>query len=430
VFLVHTLAAGLAVYSLVRTVGRGVQQPGAALAFGALIAVGEFARWGGGSRTPADRSTARRGGSGQAPASREAAPLAAAGALAYALLGEIGGQPACHGVLQTVAVTGVAALAGAAVHLARGRALVPDHLARRVLTVAFATTCCQPLRGPDRLEGWLGHGPSGTVLLVLLLALTALCDAVLAAALALARTGRPFGSLLRAELRASRGIGAAVGATGAVIALAVAVAGLWALPVCCVPLLLTQSSVRRHAAARATCRQTVASLARSTEIAGYTAPGHARRVAALSRAVGGELGLSEPELTTLEYAALMHDIGQLSLVDPVPGGATEPLPPAVRRRIARLGGAVVRQTGVPADVAVIVERQADPYPEQPLAARIVRTANAYDDLAGEACGGCPARPLHALEWLRLATARDHEPRVVEALARVLARGGPPAATHG
>ena len=42
---------------------------------------------------------------------------------------------------------------------------------------------------------------------------------------------------------------------------------------------------------------------------------------------------------------------------------------------------MVRQTGVAAEVAVVVERQADPYREQPLAARIVRAVNAYDEMA-------------------------------------------------
>ncbi len=149
---------------------------------------------------------------------------------------------------------------------------------------------------------------------------------MLAAALAHSRTGWPFGPLLRDELRAVCGIGSAVIATGAVMALAVAVVGLWALPVFSVPLLLAQMSFRRYAAVRATYRQTIASLARATEVAGYTPAGHARRVAALSQAVGRDLGLTEPELAVLEYAALMHDIGQLSLVDPVPAGATAGLP--------------------------------------------------------------------------------------------------------
>lgn len=135
--------------------------------------------------------------------------------------------------------------------------------------------------------------------------------------------------------------------------------------------------------------------------------------------MGRELGLTGPRLTVLEHAALMHDIGQLSLVDPVAGGATALLPAAEQRRIALLGGAVVRRTGAGPAVAAVVERQADPYREQPLAARIVRTVNAYDDLCGEGVGG----PLGALEQLRLGTGHDHQPQVVEALGRVLARGG-------
>jgi response regulator RpfG family c-di-GMP phosphodiesterase len=120
----------------------------------------------------------------------------------------------------------------------------------------------------------------------------------------------------------------------------------------------------------------------------------------------------------LEYAALMHDIGQLSLVDPVPEGATASLAPAEQHRIAMLGAAVVRQTGVPPEVAVVVERQAAPYREQPLPARIVRAVNAYDDLAA---ADPPGGPLGALEQLRLGTGHDYQPEVVESLACVLSR---------
>ncbi|MER6213311.1 HD-GYP domain-containing protein [Streptomyces sp. NPDC001272] len=396
-------AAVLTAGGLGHTLWTGVTEPGTALAFAALVTVGELARRDG----PAE--------------DRRPAPLGSAGALAYALLGQDAGAPTHHGVLQIVAVVVAAALVGTVPHIARGHGPALDHVARRVLAVAFAAACFQPLYGSGRLTHRLGQGPYLVLFLLLLLGLTALCDAVLAAALAGARTGWPYGPLLRDELRAQLGIGPAICATGVVMALGVAVAGLWALPVFSVPLLLTQLSFHRIDAVRTTYRQTITSLARATEIAGCTAPGHARRVAALSCAVGRELGLSERELTVLEYAALMHDIGQLSLVDPVPGGATAELPPDEARRIAGLGGEVARQTGVPAEVAVIVERQADPYREQPVAARIVRAVNAYDDLAG--ASRHPGGSLAALERLRLGTGRDYQPEVVESLARVLARGG-------
>ncbi|WP_369035899.1 MULTISPECIES: HD-GYP domain-containing protein [Streptomyces] len=397
--LVHLTAALLTLLSLAHTLWSGLDERAVALCFGLLVVLGELTRWSG-------------------PESREIAPLAAAGTLSYALLGEDAGRATHHGALQVVAVVFAATLVGCVPHVARGQGPTADHLARRVLTAGFAAVCFQPLYNQGVFEAW--GGPAHVLLLVALLGLTALCDAVLAAALAHSRTGWPFGPLLRDELRATLGIGTAVCATGVVMALAVAVVGLWALPVFSLPLLLTQLSFRRYAAVRATYRQTIASLARATEIAGYTPAGHARRVAVLSTAVGRELGLSEPELTVLEYAALMHDIGQLSLVDPVPAGATAVLPVAEQRRIALLGGAVVRQTGVAAAVAVVVERQADPYREQPVSARIVRAVNAYEEKVREA--GADG-PLRALEELRLGTGRDYEPEVVESLARVLARNG-------
>ncbi|GAA3857595.1 metal-dependent phosphohydrolase [Streptomyces lacrimifluminis] len=397
--LVHAAAALLTLLSLAHTFWSGLDGRAVALSFGLLVTLGELTRWSG-------------------PESREAAPLAAAGALSYALLGEDAGRATHHGAFQVVAVVVAATLVGCVPHVARGQGPTADHLARRVLTAGFAAICFQPLYNQGVFEAW--GGPAYVLLLVALLVLTALCDAVLAAALAHARTGWPFGPLLRDELRAMLGIGTAVCATGVVMALAVAVVGLWALPVFSLPLLLTQLAFRRYAAVRATYRQTIASLARATEIAGYTPAGHARRVAVLSRAVGRELGLSEAELTVLEYAALMHDIGQLSLVDPVPAGATAVLPVEEQRRIALLGGAVVRQTGVAAAVAVVVERQADPYREQPVSARIVRTVNAYEEKVRDAGAG---GPLRALEELRLGTGRDYQPEVVESLGRVLARNG-------
>ncbi|MFD7866492.1 HD-GYP domain-containing protein [Streptomyces sp. NPDC057682] len=409
---VRGAALALCVTALAHTLWHGVHQPGHALAFGLLITVGELAR------------------RGALPGEREPAPLGAAGALAYALLGRSGGEPTGHGVLQVVAVLVAAQLVASVPHIARGSGPGSDRPARRVLTVAFAAVCFQPLYNSGRSASWFGDGPYYAAFLLVLLGLTALCDAVLGALLARSRsvprglraagaTPAPYGPLLREELRGLLGIGSAVCATGAVMALGVAAAGLWALPVLCVPLLLTQVSFRRFTAVRTTYRQTIASLARATEIAGYTPHGHARRVARLCTAVGREMGLSGSELTVLEYAALMHDIGQLSLVDPVPYGATAPLPAAEQRRIALLGGAVVRQTGVDPRVAVVVESQADPYREQPLSARIVRAVNAYDDLCGEG----PSGPLGALEQLRLGTGRDYQPQVVESLARVLARGG-------
>ena len=96
--------------------------------------------------------------------------------------------------------------------------------------------------------------------------------------------------------------------------------GWWALPVMVLPLLTTQFSFRRYAQIRSTYRQTIRALSKITEVGGYVQDGHSVRVSALAVATGHEVGLTEGDLLDLEYAALMHDIGQLSLAEPIPRG--------------------------------------------------------------------------------------------------------------
>ncbi|GAA1230054.1 hypothetical protein GCM10009665_20610 [Kitasatospora nipponensis] len=289
--------------------------------------------------------------------------------------------------------------------------------------MGFAATLFQPLYNSGVLDRLPLAGPAYGVFLVAVAALAGLCDAVLAACQR--HTGRRFGCALEEELRALPGIGSAIAATGMLVSLAAGEVGLWALPVFCLPLLLAQASFGRAAAVRATYGQTIATLARATEVAGYTAPGHARRVADTACALGRELGLGTRDLALLEYAALMHDIGQLSLVEPVPAGATATLPDGEQQRIARLSSEVIRHTGVPEPVAEQVARLADPLlgPDGradrtlPLAARIIRVANAHDDLGG------PAALAPDSRWTL--GGGGYDPRVLAALERVVAAGKVP-----
>ncbi len=383
----------------------GFVEPWIALAFGAFVAVGELAR------------TAL-------PGERDHAPLGAAGALGYALLGSLDGTRTHHGMAQVVLVCTAGALIGTVPRLLRRRRPKWGAVSRRVLSVGAAALLFQPFynRGVLLRHG-LEHGPGYAAYVAVCAALSAVVDVSLAAVL----SDTPLRRALRDEATAVLRIGSAVAATGVVIAIAAGEIGLWALPLFSVPLLLTLAGFRRYAAIRATQRQTIASLARATEVAGYTLPGHACRVSELACRVGRELALSDQELLLLEYAALMHDIGQLSLVDPIPGGATALLDDEEQRRIGRLGSEVIRRTGVPPQVAEIVARAAEPYRRadgsldeaQPLAARIIRVVNAYDDLACDDPG--PARREEVLAQLRAGTERDYEPRVVEALVRVCPR---------
>ncbi len=136
--------------------------------------------------------------------------------------------------------------------------------------------------------------------------------------------------------------------------------------------------------------------------------------------VGRELGLSERELLDLEYAALLHDIGQVALVEPIPGGATVLAAPADQRRIEADTVAIVRETGVLDGAARILEHQTTPYrqvrelgEEIPLTSRIIKVVNAYEDLTA---GARSARAREAaVERIYLGLGYEYDPRVVDAL---------------
>jgi hypothetical protein len=399
------VAALLSVAAVAETASRGLVQPMTALAFAALIVVGEVVR----VRLPGDR---------------ELAPVGVAAALAYAFLLDVDRQRAQHSAWQVIAVTAFAVTLGGLPHLAAGRTARLDDLARRVVIAGVAAALFRPYA--QQLRG-------GSTRLILAMLGAAIAAAAVDAGLAsLARAGGHFRRLLTAlrdEIHAAAGIGVAIGATGVLIALAARPLGLWALPVFTIPLLVTQFSLRRYAAIRATSLQTIRALSRVTEVGGYVEPGHSRRVSAVSVALGRELALNESDLLDLEYAALMHDIGQLSFSDPIPGGATLVVAPLERRRIAELGAEIIRTTGTLERVAEIVERQSDAYRQPgtgvaedlPLASRIIKVANAYDDLVGDRIDRATTEA--AMERLRLGTISEYDPRVVEALDHVLRRSG-------
>jgi response regulator RpfG family c-di-GMP phosphodiesterase len=133
--------------------------------------------------------------------------------------------------------------------------------------------------------------------------------------------------------------------------------------------------------------------------------------------------MPEAALLELEYAALMHDIGQLSLRDPIPGGATVLVTRQEQRRIAEYGAEVIQQAKVLDSVADIVRRQSDPArpavpaAQPPLSSRIIRAANAFDDLVGSSVE--PSRAAAAVERLRLDTAAEYDLAVVDALSKVV-----------
>lgn len=210
-------------------------------------------------------------------------------------------------------------------------------------------------------------------------------------------------------------------ATGGLFGMMYAAIGWWALPVAFLPYSFAHGAFRRFQETKVTYRQTIRALAQIPEVAGLNLNGHSDRTAALAVAMAEDLGLSPEEVEDVEFAALMHDIGHITLNDPTVAeqGWT-------REDLARWGAEII--AGAPSldRVATHVRRQYEPYrnpgedsdPSVTKVSRIIKIASAYDaHRMGEGLS-----QLEALERLHQGAAYEYDPEVVASLRRVLESG--------
>lgn len=210
-------------------------------------------------------------------------------------------------------------------------------------------------------------------------------------------------------------------ATGGLFGLMFEALNWWALPVALLPYSFAHGAFRRFQETKTTYRQTIRALAQIPEVAGLNLTGHSDRTAALAVAMAKDLGLTPEEVEDVEFAALMHDIGHITLNDPtvIEQGWTDD-------DLARWGSEII--AGAPSldRVAAHVRRQYEPFrnpgeesdPSVPKAARIVKIASAYDQHRV----GRGMSQLEALEELHQGAAYEYDPEVVTSLRRILEAG--------
>jgi hypothetical protein len=379
-----------------------------AIAFGLYIAFGELLRL-------------------VLPGGREGAPIAMSAALSYAMVLVIARQPNDHKVPtihvappnQVVLVAAVGMVIGSLPHIAAGRRAGLTGMSARLVAVTCVAYAFSRL--PNLLHlitnRWLALG-----VVAALAAFGWLIETVISAIIRADDLRARYSVTLADEIRVQWRLGLAVGMSVIITVFGAEVMGIAELAIFAAPLLVIQLAFRRYAGIRATYLQTVRALAQVTEVGGYVDSGHSQRVSRLALAIGREFGMREPDLLRLEYAALMHDIGQLSLAEPIPGGATLLVTQDEARRIAEFGAEVIAETGVLNDVAGLVRDQwlpAEGGPKvPPLGSRVIRAANAFDDMMG----GSPDRDrtAAAIDRLRI-DAGEYDQEVVTALASVTDR---------
>lgn len=199
------------------------------------------------------------------------------------------------------------------------------------------------------------------------------------------------------------------------------------------PLVVAHWTIGREALARREHQETVTSFVATLEQADPASVGHSSRVAELADGMAGILDLGAQQTEDLRYAALLHDIGLVTVRPELPS-EVDPDDIAYLSAISghpEAGVAVLRGmdflTGALPAIAHHHERyDGRGYPAGlagesiPLAARIIAVADAYDALTAHR-----DKPWSdgdaALAELRTRAGTQFDPEVVEALAESLMR---------
>jgi putative nucleotidyltransferase with HDIG domain len=160
--------------------------------------------------------------------------------------------------------------------------------------------------------------------------------------------------------------------------------------------------------------------------------GHSVRVGQLAMMLGRQLGLPETRLARLEIGGYLHDIGKIGIRDAVllkPGRLT-PEERTIIEDHPRIGMAILEAVDLPKEVIEFVrdhhERlDGSGYPrglsneEVSIQARIAAVADMYDAVTSERPYRDPMPPGEALDLLRSEQGRFLDPRVIDALSKVL-----------
>jgi HD-GYP domain-containing protein (c-di-GMP phosphodiesterase class II) len=159
---------------------------------------------------------------------------------------------------------------------------------------------------------------------------------------------------------------------------------------------------------------------------------HSHRLAGHARIVAEGLQLDPMEATEVELVAVLHDVGKLA-VDPGILDWPGPLDDVQRERMRRhtiegeelLAGIAGLEHLAPAVRATHEAWDGSGYPdglagdEIPLTARIVSVVDAFDAMTSERAYRRPLPRREALRRLRVGAGLQFDPRVVNALLRVL-----------
>jgi HD-GYP domain-containing protein (c-di-GMP phosphodiesterase class II) len=182
--------------------------------------------------------------------------------------------------------------------------------------------------------------------------------------------------------------------------------------------------------------ETMVALANSIDSKDPYTRGHSQRVGDVAVEIGRELGMNEQQLKLLHYGGILHDIGKIGIPEPIlrKGSPLTPEEMVLMREHPSIGDVIIQPVSFLTSVRAAVRNHHERwdgtgYPDAlkgeaiPLIARIVNCADTFD-----ACTSTrpyqKALPLNkAMEIMDKLRGAQLDPKVVDALRRVVEKKG-------
>jgi len=223
---------------------------------------------------------------------------------------------------------------------------------------------------------------------------------------------------------------------GGLMALVYLEAGFWGLFLFCIPLVFARHSFRLYAQTRRELYEFVKAMSDIIEEVDTYTKEHSHRVSEYAVALARAMKLSEKEVQSLEYAALVHDLGKVALPTREAIKKKGELSPEERRDMVSHPGTaaniMVRVKALHRASTIVRYHHERPdgkgYPlglpgdDVPLSARILNVADAFDAMTSDRPYRTALTDKQALDELNRGSGTQFDGRVVRCLLDLYDQG--------